>query len=174
MEEVLRRENLTAAYKRVIRNGGAPGVDGMTVEDLQVLPREHVTRIWEQLRNGTYQPQPVRRVDIPKPGGKGTRTLGIPTVMDRLIQQALLQKLQPIFDPTFSEGSFGFRPGRSAHQAVLAAREHIAAGYRWVVDSDLEKFLDPCVHCPLVYDVCSKRPGLALETFILKPFRLPL
>jgi RNA-directed DNA polymerase len=156
MDEVLRRENLIAAYKRVIRNGGAPGVDGMTVEDLQVLPREHFTCVWEQLRNGTYQPQPVRRVDIPKPGGKGTRTLGIPTVMDRLIQQALLQKLQPIFDPTFSEGSFGFRPGRSTHQAVLAARDHIAAGYRWVVDLDLEKFFDRVNHDILMARVARK------------------
>jgi RNA-directed DNA polymerase len=156
MDEVLRRENLIAAYKRVIRNGGAPGVDGMTVDDLQVLPREHFTRIWEQLRNGTYQPQPVRRVDIPKPGGKGTRTLGIPTVMDRLIQQALLQRLQPIFDPTFSEGSFGFRPGRSTHQAILAAREHIAAGYRWVVDLDLEKFFDRVNHDVLMARVARK------------------
>jgi RNA-directed DNA polymerase len=146
MDEVLRRENLIAAYKRVIRNGGAPGVDGITVDDLQTLPREHFTRIWEALRNGTYRPQPVQRVDIPKAGGKGTRMLGIPTVMDRLIQQALLQKLQPIFDPTFSEGSFGFRPGRSTHQAVLAAREHIAVGYRWVVDLDLEKFFDRVNH----------------------------
>ena len=156
MDEVLRRENLIAAYKRVIRNGGVPGVDGMTVDDLQVLAREHFTRIWEQLRNGTYQPQPVRRVDIPKPGGKGTRTLGIPTVMDRLIQQALLQRLQPIFDPTFSEGSFGFRPGRSTHQAILAAREHIAAGYRWVVDLDLEKFFDRVNHDVLMARVARK------------------
>ncbi len=156
MDEVLRRENLIAAYKRVIRNGGAPGVDEMTVDDLQVLPREHFTRIWEQLRNGTYQPQPVRRVDIPKPGGKGTRTLGIPTVMDRLIQQALLQKLQPIFDPTFSDGSFGFRPGRSTHQAILSARDHIVAGYRWVVDLDLEKFFDRVNHDILMARVARK------------------
>jgi len=156
MDEVLRRENLIAAYKRVIRNGGAPGVDGVTVDDLQALPREHFTRIWEALRNGAYRPQPVRRVDIPKPGGKGTRTLGIPTVMDRLIQQALLQKLQPIFDPTFSEGSFGFRPGRSTHQAVLAAREHIAAGYRWVVDLDLEKFFDRVNHDVLMARVARR------------------
>jgi RNA-directed DNA polymerase len=156
MDEVLRRENLIAAYKRVIRNGGAPGVDGMTVDDLQALPREHFTRIWEQLRNGTYRPQPVRRVDIPKPGGKGMRTLGIPTVMDRLIQQALLQRLQPIFDPTFSEGSFGFRPGRSAHQAILSARSHIASGYRWVVDVDLEKFFDRVNHDVLMSRVARK------------------
>ena len=156
MDEVLRRENLIAAYKRVIRNGGAPGVDGVTVDNLQALPREHFTRTWEALRNGTYRPQPVRRVDIPKPGGKGTRTLGIPTVMDRLIQQALLQKLQPIFDPTFSEGSFGFRPGRSTHQAVFAARAHIAAGYRFVVDVDLEKFFDRVNHDVLMARVARR------------------
>ncbi len=98
----------------------------------------------------------MRRVDIPKPGGKGTRTLGIPTVLDRLIQQALLQKLQPIFDPRFSEGSFGFRPGRSTHQAVLSARSHIAAGYRWVVDVDLEKFFDRVNHDVLMARVARR------------------
>ena len=95
---------------------------------------------------GTYEPQPVRGVDIPKPGGKGVRVLGIPTVIDRLIQQALLQVLQPVFDPTFSDSSFGFRPGRSAHQALERAREHIASGRRWVVDMDLEKFFDRVNH----------------------------
>src|SRR3990172_7157841 len=117
MEEVLRRENLMAAHERVVRNGGAPGVDGMTVEHLMPFCREHWTRIREELLSGRYVPQPVRRVEIPKPGGKGTRMLGIPTVLDRMIQQALLQVLQPIVDPTFSEASFGFRPGRSAHRA---------------------------------------------------------
>jgi RNA-directed DNA polymerase len=146
MDEVLRRENLVAAYKRVVRNDGAPGVDGMTVDALEKLPREHFTRIWEEMRNGTYQPQAVRRVEIPKPDGKGTRMLGIPTVMDRLIQQAVLQRLQVIFEPTFSEGSFGFRPGRSTHQAIIRAREYMAAGYRWVVDLDLEKFFGAPVH----------------------------
>jgi RNA-directed DNA polymerase len=156
MDEVLRRENLNAAYKRVIRNGGAPGVDGMTVDDLKALPREQFTHIWNELRDGTYRPQPVRRADIPKPDGKGMRTLGIPTVMDRLIQQALLQVLQPIFDPKFSEGSFGFRPGRSAHQAVQTARDHIAAGYRWVVDFDLEKFFDRVNHDVLMVRIARK------------------
>jgi RNA-directed DNA polymerase len=145
MDEILQHDNLSAAYRRVVQNGGAPGVDGMTVDDLGKLPRECFTRIWEEMRDGTYQPQPVRRVEIPKPDGKGTRMLGIPTVMDRVIQQAVLQRLQLIFEPTFSEGSFGFRPGRSTHQAVLRAREYVAVGYTWVVDMDLEKFLDPCL-----------------------------
>ncbi len=123
-------------------NGGAPGTDGMTVEELVPYCREHWARIREELLSGTYVPAPVRRVDIPKPGGRSTRTLGIPTVMDRMIQQALLQVLTPIFDPTFSDDSYGFRPGRSAHQAVLRARDHVAAGHRWVADLDIEKFFD--------------------------------
>jgi len=115
MEEVLRRENLIAAHARVVSNGGAPGVDGMAVEVLEAHCRERWPRIREELLSGRYQPQPVRRVEIPKPGG-GVRRLGIPTVLDRMIQQALLQVLTPIFDPTFSADSYGFRPGRSAHQ----------------------------------------------------------
>jgi len=120
MEEVLRRENVMAACKRVVRNGGAAGVDGLTVDELMPYCREHWAHIREELLNGTYVPQPVRKVEIPKPDGKGTRMLGIPTVLDRLIQQATLQVLQPIFDPTFSDGSFGFRPGRSTHGAIRA------------------------------------------------------
>ena len=156
MEEVLRRENLIAAHKRVMRNGGAPGVDGMTVEQLMPFCREHWARIREELLSGRYVPQPVRRVEIPKPGGKGTRMLGIPTVLDRMIQQALVQVMQPIFDPTFSDGSFGFRPGRGAHDAVGRAREHIAAGYRWVVDLDLEKFFDRVNHDVLMARVARR------------------
>lgn len=144
-EQVVQRSNLLAAYRRVVRNGGAPGVDGLTVEELESFCREHWPRIREDLLSGTYVPQPVRRVEIPKPTG-GTRLLGIPTVLDRLIQQALLQVLQPLFDPTFSDASFGFRPGRSTHDAVRRAREHIAAGHRWVVDIDLEKFFDRVNH----------------------------
>ena len=146
MEEVVRRENVYAAYQRVVRNGGAPGVDGLPVEDLMAYCQTHWVRIRGELLDGTYCPQPVRRVEIPKPGGKGMRMLGIPTVLDRLIQQALLQVLQPIIDPTFSADSFGFRPGRSAHDAVRRAREHMAAGHRWVVDLDLEKFFDRVNH----------------------------
>ena len=156
MEEVLRRENLMAAHKRVVRNGGAPGVDGMTVEQLMPFCREHWKRIREELLSGRYVPQPVRRVEIPKPDGKGIRMLGIPTVLDWMIQQALLQVLQPIFDPTFSDGSFGFRPGRGAHDAVARAREHIAAGHRWVVDLDLEKFFDRVNHDVLMARVARR------------------
>jgi RNA-directed DNA polymerase len=145
LEQVVQRRNLLVAYGRVVRNGGAPGIDGLTVEELESYCREHWPRIREALLSGTYVPQPVRRVEIPKPTG-GTRTLGIPTVLDRLIQQALLQVLQPLIDPTFSDASFGFRPGRSTHDAVRRAREHIAEGYRWVVDVDLEKFFDRVNH----------------------------
>jgi group II intron reverse transcriptase/maturase len=145
MEEVLRRENLKAAYERVVRNGGAGGVDGRTVDDLKEQLQTDWPRIREQLLSGTYKPSPVRKVTIPKPGG-GERTLGIPTVMDRMIQQALSQALTPIFDPTFSEDSYGFRPGRSTHDAVQRAKEHIEAGHRWVVDLDLEAFFDTVNH----------------------------
>jgi RNA-directed DNA polymerase len=156
IEQVVRRENLVAAHARVVRNGGAPGVDGMSVDDLMPYCRQHWARIREQLLTGTYIPQPVRCVDIPKPDGKGTRTLGIPTVLDRFIQQALLQVLSPIFDPTFSDGSFGFRPGRNTHQAVRCARGHIAAGHRWVVDMDLEKFFDRVNHDVLMARVARR------------------
>ena len=144
-QKVVSRENLLLAYRRVVHNGGAPGVDGMTVGDLMPYCRQHWPAIREQLLSGTYRPQPVRKVEIPKPTG-GRRTLGIPTVLDRLIQQAISQVLTPIFDPTFSDGSFGFRPGRSTHQAVQRPRQHIAAGHRWVVDLDLEKFFDRVNH----------------------------
>lgn len=155
-EQALRRENVLRAYERVVRNGGAPGVDGMTVDDLMPFCRQHWARIREELLGGKYVPQPVRIVEIPKPDGKGVRKLGIPTVLDRLIQQALLQVLDPIFDPTFSEASYGFRPGRSAQQAVLRARDHIAAGHRWVVDLDLEKFFDRVNHDVLMSRVERK------------------
>jgi len=145
MEEVCERENILRALQRVQTNGGSPGVDGMTVEQLREYLREHWPILRDQLLAGTYRPQPVRRVEIPKPGG-GVRKLGIPTVLDRFIQQAVLQVLQPRWDPTFSEHSFGFRPRRSAHQAVAAAQRHIAEGHRWVVDIDLEKFFDRVNH----------------------------
>jgi group II intron reverse transcriptase/maturase len=145
MEEVVRRENLQRALKRVRANKGSPGIDGMTVEELVGYLREQWLRIREELLRGDYHPQPVKEVLIPKPGG-GTRQLGIPTVLDRFIQQALLQVLTPIFDPTFSAFSYGFRPGRNAHQAVVQAKRYIAEGYEWVVDIDLEKFFDRVNH----------------------------
>lgn len=156
LEQALRRENVLRAYERVVRNGGAPGVDGMTVDDLMPFCRQHWARIREELLGERYVPQPVRIMEIPKPDGRGVRKLGIPTVLDRLIQQALLQILDPIFDPTFSEASYGFRPGRSAQQAVLRARDHVAAGYRWVVDLDLEKFFDRVNHDVLMSRVARK------------------
>jgi RNA-directed DNA polymerase len=142
MEAVVERENMKRAYHRVCANKGSAGVDGMPVEALQGYLVENWLRIKEELLSGQYQPRPVLGIEIPKPGGKGVRQLGIPTVLDRLIQQALNQVLQPIFDPGFSESSYGFRPGRSAHQAVKKAREYVGEGRRWVVDMDLEKFLE--------------------------------
>jgi RNA-directed DNA polymerase len=145
MELVVERDNLARALKRVRRNKGSPGVDGMEVDGLLPYLRERWEQIRESLLTGGYQPQPVLRVEIPKSGG-GVRMLGIPTVLDRFIQQAVLQVLQPIVDPTFSEHSYGFRPGRSAHQAVRAAQKYVQEGRRWVVDVDLEKFFDRVNH----------------------------
>ena len=149
MEEVVERENLKEALKRVKANKGSPGVDGMTVHALPAYLKEHWPAIREQLLSGTYKPQPVRRVEIPKPDG-GVRKLGIPTVLDRFIQQAVMQVLQSKWDRTFSNHSYGFRPGRSAHQAVQTAQQYIAAGYRWCVDLDLEKFFDRVSHDKLM------------------------
>jgi RNA-directed DNA polymerase len=146
MEAVVERENMWLALQQVERNRGAAGVDRMTVAQLRAYLREHWLRIKEELLAGDYRPQPVLKVEIPKPGGKGMRTLGIPTVVDRLIQQALHQVISPHFEPNFSESSYGFRPKRSAQQAVLKAREHVREGRRWVVDIDLEKFFDRVNH----------------------------
>ncbi|MGC9966300.1 MAG: group II intron reverse transcriptase/maturase [Syntrophobacteraceae bacterium] len=156
IEAVVERENMIKALRRVEANKGSAGVDGVSVDALRAKLRQHWPRIREELLEGRYQPQPVREVEIPKPGGKGMRQLGIPTVMDRLIQQALNQVMQPIFDPDFSESSYGFRPGRSAHQAVLKAREYAAAGKRWVVDMDLEKFFDRVNHDILMARLARK------------------
>ena len=146
MEKVASSANLNQAYKRVKANRGAPGVDGMTVADLLPWIADNRERLIASLLDGSYRPQAVRGVEIPKPSGKGMRQLGIPTVGDRLVQQAILQILEPILDPTFSVSSFGFRPGRGAHDALRQAREYVADGYRVVADLDLEKFFDRVNH----------------------------
>jgi RNA-directed DNA polymerase len=145
MEEVCQRDNLNEAYSRVMANQGAPGIDGMPVEDLSSWIAEHRQELLSSLFDGSYRPSPVRGVLIPKPGG-GERQLGIPTVVDRLVQQAILQVLTRLLDPTFSDSSYGFRPGKSAHQALLKAREYVAEGRAIVVDVDLEKFFDRVNH----------------------------
>jgi RNA-directed DNA polymerase len=149
MEEVCGRKNCQQALARVKSNKGSAGIDAMTVEQLPAYLKQHWPTIREQLLRGTYKPQPVKRVEIPKPDG-GMRKLGIPTVLDRFIQQAVMQVLQRRWDRTFSEHSYGFRPGRSAHQAVVQAQQYIAAGYGWVVDLDLEKFFDRVNHDKLM------------------------
>jgi RNA-directed DNA polymerase len=157
MEEVCERENLKDALRRVKANKGSAGVDGMTVDGITDYLKKQWPAIREQLLNGTYEPKPVRRVEIPKPDG-GVRKLGIPTVLDRLIQQAVLQVLQRQWDPTFSESSYGFRPGRSAQQAVAQAQRYIAEGHGWCVDLDLEKFFDQVNHDKLMGQI-AKRVG---------------
>jgi len=156
MEEVCELENCKQALQRVKANKGSPGVDGMTVDELPEYLKQHELEIGEQLRSGTYQPQPVRRVEIPKPDGSGMRKLGIPCVLDRFVQQAVLQVLQRRWDSTFSEHSHGFRPGRSAKQAVHEAQQYIAEGYGWVVDLDLEKFFDRVNHDRLLAAVAKR------------------
>jgi len=156
METIVSRENMMAAYRRAMANQGAAGIDRMTVEQLKPYLAEHWRRIREELLADRYRPAPVRGAEIPKPGGKGMRLLGIPTVLDRLIQQAMHQVLMPIFDPDFSNSSFGFRPGRSAHDAVLAAQSYMAVGRRFVVDLDLEKFFDRVNHDVLMARVARK------------------
>lgn len=155
MEAVVERGNMMCAYKRVLENHGAPGVDGLTTDELKPWLQAHWEKIRQALLAGEYMPAAVRKVEIPKPQG-GVRILGIPTVLDRLIQQALHQVLQPLFEPEFSESSYGFRPGRSALQAVKAARGHVAEGKRWVVDLDLEKFFDRVNHDILMARVARK------------------
>jgi len=155
MEEVCERENLKEALRRVKANKGSPGIDGMTVGVLADYLKQHWPAIREQLLNGIYKPQPVKRVEIPKPSG-GVRKLGIPTVLDRFIQQAVMQVLQGRWDRTFSEHSYGFRPRRSAHQAVAQAQQYIAEGYGWVVDLDLEKFFDRVCHDKLMGQIAKR------------------
>jgi len=156
MEAVVERSNMVQALHQVERNRGAAGVDGMAVDDLRPHLKEQWLAIKESLLSGSYKPQPVRRVEIPKPDGKGVRKLGIPTVVDRLIQQALHQVMSPIFDPRFSGSSYGFRRGRSAQDAVKQAREYVREGRRWVVDLDLEKFFDRVNHDILMARVARK------------------
>jgi RNA-directed DNA polymerase len=155
MEEVCERENCQQALRRVKANKGSPGIDGMNVEELPGYLKQHWPTLRDQLLSGTYQAQPVRRVEIAKPDG-GMRKLGIPTVLDRFIQQAVMQVLQPRWDPTFSEHSHGFRPKRSAHQAVAQAQQYIAAGNGWVVDLDLEKFFDRVNHDRLMVAIARR------------------
>jgi RNA-directed DNA polymerase len=155
MEAVVERGNMTAAYERVVANRGAAGADGMTVDELKGHLNAHWERIKKELLEGRYKPQPVLRVEIPKPDG-GKRELGIPTVVDRVIGQAVHQVLEPIFDAEFSESSYGFRRGRSAQQAVQQARKYVQEGRRWVVDMDLEKFFDRVNHDVLMSRVARK------------------
>src|SRR5215475_2613741 len=155
MEEVVERENLKEALRQVKGNKGSAGVDGITVNQLTDYLKQHWPAIREQLLSGTYEPKPVRRVEIPKPDG-GVRKLGIPTVLDRFIQQAVMQVLQRQWDSTFSNHSYGFRPGRSAHQAVAQAQQYIAKGYDWVIDLDLEKFFDRVNHDKLMGQVAKR------------------
>ncbi|MER5889506.1 group II intron reverse transcriptase/maturase [Streptomyces sp. NPDC001941] len=154
-EAVFSKENLLAALKRVEANRGAPGVDGMITEELRPWIAQNWPKVWAELDAGTYRPAPVRRVTIPKPNG-GERMLGVPRVLDRLIQQAIAQVLVPVFDPHFSGASFGFRPGRSAHQAVRVGRRAVQDGNRWVVDLDLDKFFDRVNHDALMARVARR------------------
>ncbi len=156
MEEVCERHNLKRALRRVRSNKGSPGIDGMTVEELPGYLREHWPVIREQLLHGTYHPQPVKRVEIPKRDGGGARKLGIPCALDRFVQQAVQQVLQRRWDPTFSEHSYGFRPGRSAHHAIARAQQYIAAGAGYVVDLDLEKFFDRVSHDRVMGQVAQR------------------
>jgi RNA-directed DNA polymerase len=157
MEEICDRENMEEALRRVKANKGSAGIDGITVGGIADYLKQHWPAVRERLLNGTYEPNPVRRVEIPKPDG-GVRKLGIPTVLDRLIQQAVMQVLQRQWDGTFSEHSYGFRPGRSAHQAVAQAQQYIAEGHGWCVDLDLEKFFDRVSHDKLMGQI-AKRVG---------------
>jgi RNA-directed DNA polymerase len=156
MERICERENLKAALRRVKANKGSAGIDGMTVAQIGDYLKQHWPIIREQLLSGTYEPKPVRRVEIAKPDGNGMRKLGIPTVLDRFIQQAVMQILQQQWDPTFSDHSYGFRPGRSAHQAVARAQSYIAQGYNWVIDLDLEQFFDRVNHDKLMGQIAKR------------------
>ena len=156
IEGVVDECNMQKAIKAVISNKGSPGIDGVTTEEIKTVMQKHWPQIKQDILEGKYRPSPVKRVEIPKPDGSGVRQLGIPTVMDRIIQQAIHQELVPVFDPIFSENSYGFRPNRSANQAVLQAQEYIQAGCEWVVDIDLEKFFDKVNHDMLMARVARR------------------
>jgi group II intron reverse transcriptase/maturase len=163
LERMLGTENMFLACERVVGNGGAAGVDGMTVKELEPYLIAHYRELRESIRGGWYKAQPVRRVEIPKADG-GVRLLGVPTVIDRMVQQALVQVLQPEFEPTFSDSSYGFRPGRSAQQTIQRAKGYYEEGYTWVVDLDLEKFFDTVNHDLLIKMV---RETVKDETIIM-------
>jgi RNA-directed DNA polymerase len=165
MEEICQRENLRRALQRVRQNKGSPGIDGMTVKKLLSYLKKHWPQIREQLLAGTYSPEPVKRVEIPKPTG-GIRKLGIPTALDRFVQQAIMQVLQKYWDKTFSEHSYGFRLGRSAHQAISRSQQYVEQGYRWVVDIDLEKFFDRVNHDRLMGKLAKRIPDKRLLKII--------
>ena len=170
IDRLLSDKNLNEAYKKVKRNGGAPGVDGMTVEEALPYLKEHGEEIKERIRKGLYHPQAVRRVEIPKPDG-GVRLLGVPAVVDRVIQQALVKILTPIFEPTFSDSSYGFRPGRNCHQAINKTKEYYEQGYRHVVDIDLAKYFDTVNHeilMDMVMTEIKERPIIRLIRAFLK------
>jgi len=170
MEKVVERDNLLTALRNVKRNGGSPGIDGMRVKELPEYLEREWPKIRRQLLSGTYVPLPLRRVEIPKPGG-GIRHLGIPTVLDRFIQQALLQVLQRDWDETFSESSYGFRPKRSAHQAMRQSQRYLKEGYGWVVDMDLEKFFDRVNHDKLMSEVQKRVSDKRVNTLIRRFLR---
>lgn len=167
MEAVLNRENLKIALRKVISNGGSPGIDGMKVSELTPYLKREWPKLRDQLLEGEYKPFPVRRVSIPKPGG-GIRQLGIPTVLDRFIQQALLQILQQQWDSSFSDSSYGFRPNRNAHQAIRQSQRYVKRGYRWVVDMDLEKFFDRMNHDKLMSEVRKRVIDRRIEVLIFR------
>jgi RNA-directed DNA polymerase len=156
MEKICSKANLNQAYKRVKSNKGAPGIDGMSIDEMASFIGQHKEQLIQSLLDGSYQPKPVREVEIPKPGDQGTRKLGIPTVIDRLVQQAIHQVLEPLFDPQFSESSYGFRPGRRAHDAIKQANEYVQDGRIWVVDIDLERFFDRVNHDILMSRLARK------------------
>jgi len=170
MEQVAEAANLNAAWKRVRENGGAPGIDGITVEAFLEHAKPRAESLRKELLEGSYRPSPLRRVEIPKSSGSGKRKLSIPTVQDRVVQQAILQVVQPILDPSFSEHSYGFRPGRSAHQAVATAQAYIQQGYDWVVDLDLEAFFDRVNHDRLMsrlgQHIADKRMRWIIRRFL--------